>query len=83
MPQLADYTANRQLLSIHKPHLLSAQENFLHCLLSQRETLQDIDRFQIQNPVQFMSQEIPWSVKILLQTSRSATHCYSKRFWRK
>jgi len=39
MPRLADYTANRQLLPIHKPHLLSAQENFHHCQLSQRETL--------------------------------------------
>jgi len=77
MPRLADYTVNRQLLSIHKPHLLSAQENFHHCLLSQKETLWHIDRFQLQNPVQFMSQQIPWSAEILLQTSRSATHCYS------
>jgi len=39
MPRLADYTANQQLLSIHKPHLLIAQENFHRCLLSQREIL--------------------------------------------
>jgi len=77
MLRLADYTDNRRLLSIHKPHLLIAQENFHHCLLYQREALEGIDRFQLQNPVQFMSKQIPWSAEILLQTSRSATHCYS------
>jgi len=30
MPRLANYTVNRQLLSIHNQHLLSAQENFHH-----------------------------------------------------
>ena len=39
MPRLSDHTVNRRLLSIHKPHLLTAQENFHHCLLYQREAL--------------------------------------------